>query len=122
MSKIRNDWENEYIWISVDETTDKQNRYFVKIIVGSLKVENESKRYLPSSSFVPRANAVSINQTLNRALNILRPNGIKYHKVLLLVTDRARYVIKAGKQLKALFPKMIHLTRLVHALHNVLNS
>jgi hypothetical protein len=122
MSKIRNDWENEYIWISVDETTDKQNRYFVNIIVGSLKVENESKRYLLSSSFVSRANAVSINQTLNTALNILWPNGIKYHKVLLLVTDRARYMIKAGKQLKALFPKMIHLTRLAHALHKVLNS
>jgi hypothetical protein len=71
MSKIRNYLENEYIWISIDETTDKQNRYLVNIIVGSLKVENESKRYLLPSSFVPRANAVSINQIINTALNTI---------------------------------------------------
>ena len=40
-------------------------------------------------------------------------------KILLFVTDAAPYMIKAGKGLKMLYPKMIHVTCLAHAIHRV---
>ena len=39
--------------------------------------------------------------------------------MLLFVTDAAPYVIKAAKALQLLYPKMIHVTSLAHALHKV---
>jgi hypothetical protein len=39
--------------------------------------------------------------------------------VLLFVSDAAPYMIKAAKALQLLYPKMIHVTDLGHALHRV---
>jgi hypothetical protein len=39
--------------------------------------------------------------------------------VLLFVSDAAPYMIKAAKALQLLYPKMIHVTCLAHALHTV---
>jgi hypothetical protein len=39
--------------------------------------------------------------------------------VLLFVSDAALYMIQAAKALQLLYPKMIHTTSLVHALHRV---
>jgi hypothetical protein len=39
--------------------------------------------------------------------------------VLIFVSDAALYVIKAVKALQLLYPKMIHVTCLAHALHIV---
>ncbi|XP_066993260.2 uncharacterized protein [Anabrus simplex] len=41
------------------------------------------------------------------------------NKVLALVTDAALYMIKAGKSFKFLYPKMLHVTCLAHAMHRV---
>jgi hypothetical protein len=37
--------------------------------------------------------------------------------MLLFVSDAARYTIKAAKALQLLYPKMVHITCLAHALH-----
>jgi len=39
--------------------------------------------------------------------------------VLLFISDAAPYMIKAAKALQLLYPQMIHVTCLVHALHRV---
>jgi hypothetical protein len=39
--------------------------------------------------------------------------------VLLFVSDAAPYMIKAAKPLQLVYPKMIHVTCLAHALHSV---
>ena len=39
--------------------------------------------------------------------------------VLVFVTDGARYMLKAGKALQVLFPKLIHITCLAHGLNLV---
>jgi plasmid maintenance system antidote protein VapI len=39
--------------------------------------------------------------------------------VLLFISDAAPYMIKAAKALQLLYPKMIHVTCLAHALHSV---
>ncbi|CAH0563174.1 unnamed protein product [Brassicogethes aeneus] len=47
------------------------------------------------------------------------PTGINYEKVLLLVSDAAPYMVKAGAGFKLMYSKMIHLTCLVHGVHRV---
>jgi hypothetical protein len=115
--KVREYLEDKYIWIAVDETTDSKGKYVVNIIGGSLEIENP-KSFLLLNAFVERNNAVMINQQINNALQILWPSGIQYNKVFLLVTDAAKYMVKLGKDMKRMYPKLIHITCLTHALHN----
>lgn len=50
---------------------------------------------------------------------ILWPNGVQEDRVLLMVSDAAAYMIKAGKALQVFFSNMVHLTCLAHGLHRV---
>ena len=51
---------------------------------------------------------------------VLWSEGIKFDKILLLITDAANYMKLSGKtMISELYPKMTHLTCLAHALHNV---
>lgn len=52
-------------------------------------------------------------------MGVVWPNGIKHNNVLLFLTDAAPYMCKAGKVLNTFYPKMIHLTCLVHGFHRV---
>jgi hypothetical protein len=46
--------------------------------------------------------------------------GIEADKLLLLATDSAAYMIKAAADvLRALYPHMIHVTCLCHAIHRI---
>ena len=53
------------------------------------------------------------------ALSILWPNGIKYDRVLLFLSDAAPYMDKTAEKMKEIFPKILHLTCLCHGLNNV---
>ena len=52
-------------------------------------------------------------------MHILWPGGVKYDNVLLLLSDAAPYMIKAGEGLSVSYPKTIHVTCVAHALHRV---
>jgi hypothetical protein len=64
-------------------------------------------------------NNSSIAVVLDNAMNFLWPDKVERENVLLFVSDAALYMIKAGKALQLLHPKMIHVTSLVHALRRV---
>lgn len=53
------------------------------------------------------------------ALNILYPKGLQYEKLLLIVSDRAKYMVLEIKNLKEMFPNLNHVTCLCHAIHNL---
>ena len=55
-------------------------------------------------------------------MHILWPHGVKYDNVLLLLTDAAPYMIKAGEELSVSYPKMIHVTCVAHAQHRVIET
>jgi hypothetical protein len=52
-------------------------------------------------------------------MNLLWPVIVERENVLLFVSDAAPYRIKSAKALQLLYPKMIHVTCLAHALHRV---
>lgn len=52
---------NNYIWISIDETTDREQRYVANFVFGVLGLENERNRsYIFASSVLEAANKSTI--------------------------------------------------------------
>lgn len=52
-------------------------------------------------------------------MDLLGQLGINAEQLLLLVTDGARYMLKAGRALKVFYPNMLHVSCLCHALNRI---
>ena len=115
---IRNYVGDKQIWVSSDETTDATGRFVAHIIVGTLE-SVESKSFLLHAECLEKTNSATISQCFMTALTVLWPSGVKHDRVLLFVTDGANYMKAAGKALKVLFPRMLHVTCVAHGLHRV---
>ena len=120
IDSIRNDLQNQYIWLQSDETEDLKKNKVVNTIIGSLSAEqSQCKRHLIDVRFVERTNHSTIIQSVTHSLTILWPEGIKFEKFLVLITDAAPYMRLAGDGLKLMYPKLIHITCVAHGLHNL---
>lgn len=120
LMKLREKAKKQYIWVSLDETTDVDSRYVANFIFGILGVEEEcGKSYLLTMKVLTETNHSTIAAFFNDSLNLLWPEGISYEKVQLVCTDAATYMCKAMVGLQVLYPKMIHVTCLAHGLHRV---
>lgn len=116
IQKIRDSIKEESVWISVDETTDKQGRYIAHLIVGTLSENESSCSFLLSCKQLEEVNNATVSRFVNDSIRLLWPHGNE-SKVLLLLTDAAAYMIKAGKNLKVFYPNLIHITCLAHGLN-----
>lgn len=88
-----------------------------KHLAGALNSAKSGTSYLLACETVEKANAETVSQFINESLRLLWPDRIEYGRVLLLVSDAAAYMKCAYKALKVLYPKMLHVTCLAHALH-----
>lgn len=118
ITRIRSALKNERIWISIDETTDSKGRNIVNVIVGSLKKEAATRSFLLHVDELQKTNHKTIAKTFDEAIKIIDPDFDR-NMVLLFVTDAASYMVKAGKCLQSLYPKMVHVTCAAHGLHRV---
>lgn len=116
---IRSDIGDNFVWISVDETTDSMGRQVANLIVGKLCDENTTKPHLLACKILEKTNNATIARFVNSGIKILWPNGNFEEKVLLLITDAAAYMLKAGMNLKVFYPNLIHLTCVVHGFNRV---
>ena len=64
-------------------------------------------------------NSNTIAHFLDESMNVFGFNVLKKEDILLLVTDAAPYMIKAGNGLTLLYSNLIHITCLAHVLHRV---
>lgn len=120
IENIRDQMKDKYIWLQIYESTDQMKRKVANVIVGSLDPNQEKMvKFLIEVKFLKKTNSSSIAQCVNDALSILWPDGIKYERLLLLVTDAAPYMKAAGRTLCDLYPKLTHVTCVAHGLHNV---
>lgn len=120
INTIRNELKNEYIYVSVDETTDDAGRQIANVIVGALRNDNIGTQHLISSKLLEATNNVTITNTVASALDELwGANHNNHDKVLLLLTDGVGYMLKAGRNLKSIFPNLLHTTCLAHGLNRV---
>lgn len=119
IQKVRVHIANHYVYIIVDETTDARGKYVANLIIGALTPEKEGKPYLIASVELEVTNAASICSFTNDALIQFYKGESFSDKVLLFVSDAAPYMIRAGKNLKAFYRNMIHVTCLAHGLHRL---
>jgi hypothetical protein len=116
LANIRKEIQEKSIWVSVDETTDKEMRMIVNVVIGVMSCE-PCKPILLACEVIDKCNNKTIAKVFNDAMSILWPGGIKYENVLMFLSDAAPYMLKAGEALRVIYPKMIHFTCAAHALH-----
>uniref|UniRef100_A0A914I6T0 DUF659 domain-containing protein n=1 Tax=Globodera rostochiensis TaxID=31243 RepID=A0A914I6T0_GLORO len=116
IERIKRQIGNSFIWVSVDETTDPLGRYAANLLVGKLDVSGFHPPNLIAVKMLEKTNFETVSRFVNTGL---RDFGVKEENVLLLVTDAARYMIKAGKALSVFYGNMTHVTCVCHALHRV---
>ncbi|KAL4125875.1 hypothetical protein QTP88_010112 [Uroleucon formosanum] len=119
LTKIQAEVFNHKIWVSIDETTDVDGRYVANVIVGVLDSEVPGKVMLVNCEHLEKTNSTTIAQLFDRTMNLIWPQGVEHNDVLLLVSDSAPYMVKAGSAIQIFYPKMLHVTCLAHALYRV---
>lgn len=79
IESLRAKAENKYIWVSVDETTDSEQRLVVNFIFGILDGEEDSaergKSYLLNVGLIDAQNASNVAAFFNDSVSLLWPNG-----------------------------------------------
>lgn len=81
--------------------------------------EVAGKSFLLNTVQLQRTNNETIVELFQASMNLLWPNGVLRDKVFLFISDAAPYMMKAGKALKTFYPRMLHVSCIVHALHRV---
>lgn len=117
IDKMKERAAGKYLWVSLDETTDCEQRFVANLVFGVLGEEEERGRsYLFASKVLTVTNSTTIAQFFDESMNELNADK---SKVLLVPTDAAPYMVAAMDSLKVLYPKMIHVTCAAHGLHRV---
>lgn len=98
------------VYIMVDETTDAKGKYAANLIIGALTPGEAGTQYLIASVELERTNAASICSFTN---------DIFSDRILLFISDAAPYMIRAGKNQKEFYHRMIHVTCLTHGLYRI---
>jgi hypothetical protein len=94
-------------------------RSMTAILAGPLDGEYLDRPFLIDVTDVVSTNNVTIQQAVVKALHKLFGDELDYSRSKLLLTDAAAYCLKAARGLKELFPDLLHLTCLAHALSRV---
>lgn len=119
LNQIRKAVGNNKIWVSVDETTDETGRFVAHVVVGTLSPDGPGEKFLLTAEVLDKVNHASIVTLFENSMSLLWPDGVKRENILLLVTDGAAYMMKAGRQIKLSYPNICHMTCLAHCLHRV---
>jgi len=122
IANIRNEIGDRPIWLSIDETTDSTARYVANVVVGALNKDGPSKPHLLMSRELEVTNNSTITQLVLDALIFLWPGQKNQEiggKFVVLLTDAAADMVKAGKNLKNTYPDLMHVTCLAHGLNRV---
>ena len=110
MNEIKEKIGNNFIYIIVDETTDLRGLYIANLLVGVLNKNYAGRPYLLASKQLNKTNNKTISQFINDLLKLLWTDVGMERRVLLLLTDAALYMVKAGKSLKLFYSNMVHMT------------
>lgn len=121
IDKIKDQVKDQFVWVSIDETTDSLKNKVINVVMGILSNDPEKakKKFLLD---VTIALDTVDNEIIVRAYEkAIAKLGSDFNKnsVLLFLTDAAPYIVLASKTLKILYPKLLHVTCIVHGLHRV---
>lgn len=114
-SDIKERFVNKKVWISIDETRDRADR-FVGGVVLRIIDDPEQEPYMFKVLELESVNGKSVAKAVD---GILEELGVKRENVVMFVTDGAPYMKVAGRILKIWYRNMIHITCLAHSLHRL---
>ncbi|KAJ4445183.1 hypothetical protein ANN_06984 [Periplaneta americana] len=97
IQKIRDEIKDSSIWVSIDETPDKEGRLVGNVVIGLLS-EQYSERILLHCDVLEKCNNKTIVKLFNEAMGILWPKGI-IEKVFLKAPSRVNV-------LKEMYPEI----------------
>ena len=103
------------IFLIVDEAEIAKQKY-ISVLVGSFDVPNQT--FLVDCHPLDSGSNVNSSTILHTVDGILRQLEIKRENYSLFLTDAALHMSLAGKTLKELHPSSMHVTCVVHLLHN----
>lgn len=118
LQAIREEIGDNPIWVSADETIDAQRRCVTNVIIGALREDKASTGRLIKCGELLRPNAENIAAFIITTLNEFFPN-FDANRVLLYLTDAAPYMKASAVILKITYPKLVNVTCLAHAYHNI---
>ena len=118
MKDLRSKATGKKIWVSLDETTDVEQRYVVAFVFGILEEECENS-YLANVDVLEKVTHSTVAAFFQKSVKLIRHEEICFESILLVTTDAAPYMVKAMKGLKVLYPRMTHVTCMAHGLHRV---
>lgn len=118
LGKIRESIGESWIYLQIDESRIA-DRAIVSILVGRLDSAKPISHLLHIVELDASVNNVYISQIVNDSINLLWPDKVYYDRFRLLLSDQAKYMLKAGNNLKVLYPNLLHVTCVCHALHRV---
>lgn len=120
LSNLKEKVKNQFLTISIDETTDRKGRHVANVMIGVLGSE-QCEQFLCNTVFLQQTNHSTISQAILNSLVIVF-DEIPFAQFLLLLTDGASYMRKAYQSvLQGMFPNLLHVTCVVHGLHNLAN-
>lgn len=120
MTAIRDRVGENNVYFIVDETMDSASRYVLNVMVGVLDGKSP-KSMLLTTTFLEATNNSTVSQGIMNACIVLWGSSVHYERVRLIVSDQAKYMLLAIKNLKVtgLFPNLSHVSCLAHALQRV---
>ena len=119
LQKLREKVGKNFVYITVDETIDARGLQIANVLIGVLESGRPGQPFLLASKQLEKTNSNTICRFVNSSLKILDQDPGFDDRVLLLITDAATYMVKAGKTLKAFYQNLIHLTCVAHGLNRI---
>lgn len=116
---IRNDIGDNYVYFVIDEATDACGHSVANCLIGTLQPNSAGRAHLVASKRLERTNHSTIVDFVKECFHSVWPNEDHSEEVLVMLTDAAPYMRKAGELLTGSFPNMLHFTCAAHALHRV---
>ena len=119
MRKLRNNIGTSNVYIIVDESTNARGEFVANLLIGTLLPSEPGDSYLVASRQLTKTNADTVTAFVNNSLIQFYDGEIFADRVLLLVTDAAPYMVRVGKNLKTIYPNLISVTCIAHAIHRL---
>lgn len=117
---IQANLHGKFLFIIVDETTDRKKRSVANFLIGELNSGEGVRPFLTNVTELDKVNhSCIVSFVIDSFAQLFPSTQDERNRVLLLVSDAAAYMTKAAIALKDLFPKLIHITCLAHGISRV---
>ena len=113
IQKIKTIMKDCRFFLQVDES-QINNKKYVNILIGDINIP-KNIYLIESKEIISSVNSQTITICID---DIIKEFELKRENFYLILSDSARYMMKSVRNLKILYPNLMHVTCFAHALHN----